>query len=157
MRVSRTGAERRALALGYHKRSMNALIVSRLPQRVAWARSALGLAYAVEEADNGLAALVRARAGGIDVVIADETTEPYGAFGLSRELKLLADAPAVIVLLDRAQDAWLARWSGADRWLLQPADPFELAAAAREVLKDRHAAAAAARPDTVGTAEPVAG
>ena len=32
-----------------------------------------------------------------------------------------------IVLLERTQDTWLAKWSGTDRWLTQPIDPFELA------------------------------
>ncbi|HEX9713085.1 MAG TPA: hypothetical protein VGB52_11135 [Actinomycetota bacterium] len=112
---------------------MNVLIVSRREQTRAWVRSALGPDFPAEDADDGLAALARARAGGIDLVVADETSEPYGAFGLCRELKLLPDAPGVIVQLERAQDVWLAGWSGADRWFVQPVDPFELAAAAREV------------------------
>jgi DNA-binding response OmpR family regulator len=37
----------------------------------------------------------------------------------------------VIVILERAQDQWLAKWSGADRWLVRPVDPFELAEAVR--------------------------
>jgi DNA-binding response OmpR family regulator len=64
-----------------------------------------------------------------DVVIADEISSRAGAFALSRELKG-ADPPfpgAVVILLDRAQDAWLARWSGADAWFVKPVNPFELA------------------------------
>lgn len=144
---------------------MNVLIVSRKEATRAWVRSALGPAYNVAAADDGLAALAHARAGEVDLVIADETSEPYGAFGLSRELKLLADAPGVIVLLERAQDAWLAGWSGADRWFVQPVDPFELAAAARDVVAARGGAAALADLDDPGRddagsdqpAEPVLG
>jgi DNA-binding response OmpR family regulator len=33
----------------------------------------------------------------------------------------------IVVLLARRQDAWLARWSGADAWFTKPVDPFELA------------------------------
>ena len=33
----------------------------------------------------------------------------------------------IVVLLERKQDAWLARWSGADAWFVKPFDPFELA------------------------------
>ena len=62
-----------------------------------------------------------------DVVIADETTASFGAFGLSRELKMMSDPPRVIVILERSQDIWLAKWSGADRWFVRPVDPFELA------------------------------
>ena len=84
------------------------------------------------DAANGLEALRLAqREHEPDVVIADETTEPYGAFGLARELKTLPRPPKVVVLLERAQDTWLAKWSGADRWLLRPVDPFELAETVR--------------------------
>ena len=82
-------------------------------------------------AANGLEALRTAKEEDLDAVIADETTEPYGAFGLSRELKTLPDAPRVILLLERAEDKWLAKWSGADTWLVRPIDPFELADAVR--------------------------
>lgn len=85
-------------------------------------------------ADDGLAALAVSRAGGIDLVIAEEMSEPFGAFGLARELKILPKPPRIIILLDRAQDTWLARWSGADRWLLQPVDSFALANAATELM-----------------------
>jgi len=43
----------------------------------------------------------------------------------------------VIVLLERTQDNWLAKWSGTDRWLTQPIDPFELVRTARELLAER--------------------
>ena len=33
----------------------------------------------------------------------------------------------IVVLLERAQDEWLARWSGADAWFTKPVNPFELA------------------------------
>jgi hypothetical protein len=39
----------------------------------------------------------------------------------------------VIILLDRSQDAWLAEWSGADGWVVKPADPFRLAELVAEV------------------------
>jgi hypothetical protein len=31
-----------------------------------------------------------------------------------------------VILLERRQDAWLARWSGADAWFVRPIDPFAL-------------------------------
>jgi len=103
------------------------LIVSRSERARAWMRRALDPAWEIDEASNGLEALKRARDDGdYDLVIADETTEPFGAFGLARELKILPEPPAVIVLLERTQDNWLAKWSGTDRWLTQPIDPFEL-------------------------------
>jgi DNA-binding response OmpR family regulator len=112
---------------------MNVIIVSRSERARAWIVAALGPAWTVFEARNGNEALITARREIPELVIADETTEPFGAFGLARELKILPDPPAVIVLLDRVQDTWLSKWSGADRWLLQPVDPFALASAAREL------------------------
>lgn len=114
---------------------MEVLIVSRSERARAWVRGALGPGWTPFEARDGLEALAIAREEIPELVVADETTEPFGAFGLARELKLLPDPPAVIVLLDRVQDTWLSKWSGADRWLLQPVDPFALAAAAREVVE----------------------
>jgi len=114
------------------------LIVSRSERARAWMRRALDPAWEIDEASNGLEALKRARDDGdYDLVIADETTEPFGAFGLARELKILPEPPAVIVLLERTQDNWLAKWSGTDRWLTQPIDPFELVRTARELLAER--------------------
>ena len=118
---------------------MDILIVSRSERARAWIRRALEPSYQIDEASNGLEALRRAREEGYDLVIADETTEPFGAFGLARELKILPYPPAVIVLLERPQDTWLAKWSGADRWLTQPIDPFELARTARELLAELQA------------------
>jgi DNA-binding response OmpR family regulator len=115
---------------------MNVLIVSRSERARAWIRRALDPSWEIDEAANGLEALKRAQDEGYDLVIADETTEPFGAFGLARELKILPYPPAVIVLLERSQDTWLAKWSGADRWLQQPIDPFELNRTARELLAE---------------------
>jgi two-component system chemotaxis response regulator CheY len=118
---------------------MNILIVSRSERARAWIRRALDPSWQVDEAMNGLEAVRRARNGDYGLVIADETTEPFGAFGLARELKILPEPPAVIVLLERLVDTWLAKWSGTDRWLTQPIDPFALARVARELLAEREA------------------
>lgn len=112
---------------------MRALAVSRNPKTREWVRSALGPDWEVAEASNAIEALRALADEWADVVIANQTTEPYGAFGLAHDLKMEKDPPAVIVLLDRAQDNWLAKWSGADAWLVHPVDPFELAATAREL------------------------
>src|SRR5438876_11571195 len=97
---------------------MNVLIVSRSERARAWMRRALDPAWDVDESTNGLEALKRARdEGDYDLVIADETMEPFGAFGLARELKILPQPPAAIVLLVRSHDMWLAKWWGRARWL----------------------------------------
>lgn len=110
---------------------MKIMVVSEDPRARDWVRKSIGNDVAYVDAANGLEALRLAEKEEPDVVIADETTEPYGAFGLARELKMMPRPPRVVVLLERAQDSWLARWSGADHWLLRPVDPFELAETVR--------------------------
>lgn len=110
---------------------MKILVVSEDPRARDRVRFSIGSDLTYIDAANGLEALRLAQREAPDVVIADETTEPYGAFGLARELKALPRPPKVIVLLERAQDTWLAKWSGADGWLLRPIDPFELAETVR--------------------------
>lgn len=124
-------------------RCVRVLIVSEHAAERRKVALSLGSAWQVTEAANGLEAM--RDADGIDLVVADETTEPFGAFGLSRELKVRDNPPGVIVLLERSQDAWLARWSGADRWLLRPYDPFALADAAEDVVRARRKAQPARR------------
>jgi DNA-binding NarL/FixJ family response regulator len=64
-----------------------------------------------------------------EVVVTDEISSRAGAFALTRDLKGAARVfpGAVVILLDRPQDAWLAEWSGADAWFVKPVNPFELA------------------------------
>ncbi|HEX5937337.1 MAG TPA: hypothetical protein VFZ75_06580 [Actinomycetota bacterium] len=64
-----------------------------------------------------------------DAVVADEIASTAGAFSLAKDLR---GAPEpypgpIVILLERRQDAWLAKWSGADAWFVEPVDPFELA------------------------------
>jgi DNA-binding response OmpR family regulator len=71
-----------------------------------------------------------------DVVVADESASRMGAFALAKDLRG-AEEPfrgAIVILLDRRQDEWLARWSGADAWFVKPVDPFELADAVLELV-----------------------
>ena len=114
---------------------MNVLVVSESAGRRQWVMGALGSSWNLYEAADGRRALQVVENGDdeIDLVVTDETAEPFGAFGLSRELKQLIDPPKIIVMLERIQDQWLAKWSGADRWLVNPIDPFALADAAGEL------------------------
>ncbi len=50
--------------------------------------------------------------------------------------KGLSDTP-VMILLDRADDVFLARRSDADGWLVKPVDPVRLRHAANELLAGR--------------------
>ena len=72
-----------------------------------------------------------------DLVVADEICSRAGAFAVSMDLKG-AGPPypgSVIILLDRVQDEWLARWSGADAWFVKPVNPFELGDAVAKFLE----------------------
>ncbi len=64
-----------------------------------------------------------------DAVVADEIASRAGAFSLARDLRGAVDPyrGPIVIVLERKHDAWLARWSGADAWLVRPIDPFELA------------------------------
>ena len=89
------------------------------------------------EAANGNDALVLAEAHQPDLVVADVSVTPYGGFGLTRDLRAnpKTDCP-VILILDRFQDEWLGRWSGADALVNRPVDPFALAQVASQLLEE---------------------
>jgi DNA-binding response OmpR family regulator len=80
-------------------------------------------------AADGIAGMQAAHRLQPAVVVVDEILSGAGAFAVAKDLKgSIPPYPGrVIILLERAQDAWLARWSGADAWFVQPVDPFELA------------------------------
>lgn len=92
------------------------------------------------EASDGLAGIRAAWRREPDVVVADEIASHAGGFALARDLKgAQPPHPArVVILLEREQDAWLARWSGADAWFVKPVDPFELADAVAGFLDEGH-------------------
>ncbi|HTG46936.1 MAG TPA: hypothetical protein VK646_04715 [Actinomycetota bacterium] len=74
-----------------------------------------------------------------EIVVADELASRAGAFGLARTLRDDAEpfAGAIVILLERPHDAWLARWSGADAWFVKPPDPFAVADELLELLEAR--------------------
>jgi CheY-like chemotaxis protein len=89
------------------------------------------------EATNGNDALVMAEARQPDLVVADVSVTPYGGLGLTRDLKARPEtACPVILILDRVQDEWLGRWSGADALVNRPVDPFALAQVASQLLEE---------------------
>jgi DNA-binding response OmpR family regulator len=94
------------------------------------------------EAQDGLRGIAMAWRHLPEVVIADEISSRAGGFALAKDLKG-ADPPfpgVVVILLDRPQDAWLARWSGADAWFVKPVNPFELADRLAELTMSREEA-----------------
>ena len=81
------------------------------------------------EVGNGAEGMRAARRTHFDLVVADEIASHAGAFALAKDLRNREEPfpGAIVILLDRPQDAWLAKWSGADAWFVKPVDPFELA------------------------------
>jgi DNA-binding response OmpR family regulator len=89
----------------------------------------LGTELRFRAAKNGEIGIKAARRDRPEIIVADEIASRAGAFALAKQLR---DDPkpytgAIIILLERKHDAWLARWSGADAWFVKPVDPFELA------------------------------
>lgn len=124
--------------------AVKALLISADPNVREWmalaARSAarrMGEDFETLEARDGLAGLALAWREFPDVVVADEITSRAGAFAVAMDLKGAAPPfpGGVIVLLDRSQDEWLARWSGADAWFVKPVNPFELGDAVASILE----------------------
>lgn len=123
---------------------VRALLISPDPKVREWValavRSAarrVGEEFETLEARDGVTGLALAWRDLPDVVVADEIASRAGAFAVAMDLKG-ADPPfpgSVIILLDRAQDEWLARWSGADAWFVKPVNPFELGDAVASLLE----------------------
>ena len=93
------------------------------------------------EASDGVKGMALAWRHLPEVVIADEITGRAGAFAVAMDLKG-ADPPfpgIVVILLDRPQDEWLARWSGADAWFDKPINPFEVSDTVTRLLEARRA------------------
>jgi DNA-binding response OmpR family regulator len=64
----------------------------------------------------------------VDLVILDGEATPAGGLGIARQIKdEIFDAPPILVLTGRPQDAWLATWSRAEAALPHPIDPLRLA------------------------------
>jgi CheY-like chemotaxis protein len=118
------------------------LIVSEVAAERLRASSALQLHADAEvvESDSGEDARRRVIDGDlhVDVLVVDGDLHPRGGFALLYDLRekfLLEgrDLPPSIVLTARAQDRFLVDWSGADRWIAKPVDPFQLATYVQEL------------------------
>lgn len=71
----------------------------------------------------------------VDLFILDGEAVPEGGMGLAHALKdELIDSPPIMVIIQRPQDSWLAKWSGAEAVISHPIDPFTLAAKVAELL-----------------------
>jgi DNA-binding response OmpR family regulator len=95
------------------------------------------------EVSDGNQALTVAEASHPDLAVVEVGVTPYGAFGLARDIKAAPELSCpVIIVLERPQDEWLARWSGADAMVNRPIDPFQLATVARRLVEERRGVAA---------------
>ncbi|MFI7497307.1 hypothetical protein ACIBVL_02120 [Streptomyces sp. NPDC049687] len=76
--------------------------------------------------------------GGIDVCVFDGEAVPMGGMGMCRQIKdEVFQAPPVLLLIARPQDAWLATWSRADAAVTLPVEPVEFAAALAALLRQK--------------------
>lgn len=79
--------------------------------------------------------------GGVDLAILDGEAQPTGGMGLARQMKFEIgdECPAVVVVIARKADRWLATWSLADATLTYPLDPIESGQVVAEQLRQRSA------------------
>lgn len=81
--------------------------------------------------------------GGIDVCVLDGEAAPAGGMGVCRQIKdEVFQAPPVLLLIGRPQDAWLATWSRAEAAVTLPVEPVEFASALASLLRARAALSA---------------
>ena len=65
--------------------------------------------------------------GHYDVVVLDGEANPAGGFGIAYQIKdEIPNCPPVVLLVARADDAWLASWSRAEGVSSFPVDPIRL-------------------------------
>jgi len=113
----------------------------------------------IEQAATGPDAIARVREGGVDLVIADLQIGAMGGMAITMELRNLesyggAEPVAVLMLLDRRPDVFLARRSNADGFLVKPLDPQRLRAAVRAILRGESYEDTSLRPATVRVGSP---
>ena len=104
---------------------------------------AIGTELRFRAAANGELGIRAALRDRPEVVVADEIASRAGAFALAKELREGSSVPfggVIVILLERTQDAWLARWSGADAWFVKPVDPFALAERVLELVTQKESA-----------------
>jgi CheY-like chemotaxis protein len=88
------------------------------------------------DAATGDEVIAELDAGGLDLAILDGEAAPYGGMGLCRQAKdEIRDCPAILVVVARRDDAWLASWSRADCVLSHPIDAVAAAGKVAEMLR----------------------
>ena len=95
----------------------------------------------VREARSGPAVMAQVAESLPDLVVVDLQMGNMGGMAVCLELRLqesyaALDHIAVLMLLDRRPDVFLARRSGAEGWLVKPLDPLRLRRAVTSLLDD---------------------
>jgi DNA-binding response OmpR family regulator len=111
----------------------------------------------VEEVANGHEVRARVARGDVDLVIADMQIGSMGAMAVCMDLRHeesygAADPVAVLMLLDRRADVFLARRSGAEGFVVKPLDPQRVRTAVRALLRGEEYEDETYRPATVRAA-----
>ena len=90
------------------------------------------------EAATASVVLREVASGAIDLVVLDGEARPAGGMGLAKQLKdELLQPPPIVVLTARADDTWLAGWSGADAIVPRTLDPIVTIDAVTPLLRSR--------------------
>ncbi len=108
----------------------------------------------IEEVATGPEVLTRVKQGGIDLVITDLQIANMGGMAITLDLRNeesygAAEPVAVLMLLDRRADVFLARRSGAEGFIVKPLDPQRVRAAVRALLRGEGYEDQSLRPATV--------
>lgn len=108
----------------------------------------------IEEAASGVEAIERVKRGDVDLVVVDLQVGTMGGMAITMELRNLesyggAEPVAVLMLLDRRPDVFLARRAGADGFVVKPLDPQRVRSAVRAVLRGEGYEDESLRPATV--------
>jgi DNA-binding response OmpR family regulator len=108
----------------------------------------------IEEASSGPETIERVKRGDVDLVVVDLQIGSMGGMAITMELRNLesygaADSVAVLMLLDRRPDVFLARRAGADGFVVKPLDPQRMRAAVRALLRGETYEDESLRPATV--------
>ena len=111
----------------------------------------------IEEASNGREVLARVKRGDIDLVILDMQIGSMGAMAICMDLRHeesygASEPVAVLMLLDRRPDVFLARRSGAEGFVVKPLDPQRVRSAVRALLRGEGYEDDSLRPATVRAA-----
>jgi CheY-like chemotaxis protein len=97
-------------------------------------------------------------AGGADVMVLDGEAQPSGGMGVCRQAKdEVYNCPPALLIVGRADDGWLATWSGAEAVVSHPIEPSVLAEALAGLMRQRALGENAATAAIGVTADETAG